>query len=272
MEPNTEEILEALNASGYLFEQEVASVFEKNNFHIYTNTAYKDEDEEKSREIDVMAFRQQFYNKEKQISISVRIICECKNNTNPFVFICRNKNASDSNYSPPNFNFPQKEYKIPIEGNLNSFYFVTGFKYYQIQEIFPYHLNDYKAVQFCKIVRKGKEWHALQEGIYDSILLPIFKCLEYFKSLDNQQNNSSWENYIIYFPIIVLNSSIYLVKTHLKPINLIKTPHISFTRDIHSKRMKGKYLVDFVSLEYLDNYLEHIVTKFVDNFINIVVK
>ena len=34
--PSEEEILKAINTSGYLFEQEVGSILENNNFHIQT--------------------------------------------------------------------------------------------------------------------------------------------------------------------------------------------------------------------------------------------
>lgn len=49
--PTKEEIIKAITDSGYLFEQEIASVFENNNFYIQTNVAFNDLDEDKSREI-----------------------------------------------------------------------------------------------------------------------------------------------------------------------------------------------------------------------------
>lgn len=53
--PSHDEILAALKKSGYLMEQEVATQLETLGFHVNTNWAFEDNDEKKSREIDVRA-------------------------------------------------------------------------------------------------------------------------------------------------------------------------------------------------------------------------
>lgn len=127
-----------------------------------------------------------------------------------------------------------------------------------------------KAVQFCKIIRKGNDWNALHENIYDSILIPVIKCLEYYKKIDKPSLNSEWKNYIIYFPLVVLNSEIFFINSHLLPRVVDKVDYISFTRDIHSKNIKGNYLIDFVSKDGLEKYIQYNIDRFVDNFIAIV--
>lgn len=270
--PSEEDILNAINASGYLFEQEIGSILEKNSFHIQTNAAFKDEDEDTSREIDVMGYQRFYWSEEKKISIGVTILCECKNNQSPFVFIKRNKSAVDKFYCPPNFLFPRKEFDIPIEGKSNSFNIVPAFKHFQLDKIFPYNIAESKAVQFCKIIRKGKVWNAFHDGIYDNILLPIIKCLEYFKKKDSKMLDSEWNNYFIYFPIVVLNSQIYSIDSHLTPDKLTTLDFLSFTREIDSKKIKGKYLIDFVTKGGLQSYLDNHLKLFVEKFIEQVVK
>ncbi|HZQ90365.1 MAG TPA: hypothetical protein VFA60_01075 [Terriglobales bacterium] len=54
-QPTAEDIVAAIKASGYLIEQEVATILEKLGFHVQTNRAYQDVEESKSREIDVWA-------------------------------------------------------------------------------------------------------------------------------------------------------------------------------------------------------------------------
>lgn len=61
----TKDILTAVNDSGYLFEQEVASILGNNKFYIQTNVAFNDEDEGKSREIDVVGYRRFFHDEER---------------------------------------------------------------------------------------------------------------------------------------------------------------------------------------------------------------
>ncbi len=42
--PTKEEILKAVNDSGYLFEQEIGTILERNNFYIQPNVAFIDID------------------------------------------------------------------------------------------------------------------------------------------------------------------------------------------------------------------------------------
>lgn len=270
--PNKEEILNAVNASGYLFEQEIGSILEKNEFHIKTNAAFKDKDEETSREIDVLGYKRVYWNEERKISLGITIICECKKNQNPFVFIKRNKSAVDKSYCPPNFLFPKKEFEEPIKDKPNSYYIIPAFRHFELDKFFPYSKSDSKAVQFCKIVRKGKNWNAFHDGIYDSLLFPLIKCLEYYKDKDRRMLKGEWSNYFIYFPLVVLNSDIYAIESHNSNNELIETDFISFTRDIDSKKYKDKYLVDFVTKDGLQKYLDNHLSPFVNEFIEKVIK
>lgn len=269
--PTKEEILKAINDSGYLFEQEIASILESNDFYVYPNDAFIDIDEEKSREIDVMAYKRFYHNERKKISISVRILCECKNNTNPFVFVCRNKNSADNSYSPPNFLFPLNEYTKPIKQEPGSYNIITGFQYYNLETVFPYSIIDTKATQFCKIIRKGKDWSAFHDGIYESLLIPMIKCLEFNKKSDSDINKyNDWKNFKVYYPIIVLNSDLFSINTHIDAGIINKIDSISFTREINSKHYKDRYLVDFVTKDGLQNYIEKNIFSFMDKFVEII--
>ncbi|KFC21207.1 hypothetical protein [Epilithonimonas lactis] len=264
--PSPADILNAINESGYLFEQEIGSIIEKFGFNIQTNSAFKDIEEEKSREIDVTGYKRFYFDEENKISIGIRILCECKNNKNPFVFITRNKGKIDNSYSPPNFLYPKDEYMIPTDDGQNSFYRRDGFIYYNLKEIFPYNLDDSKAVQFCKLVQKNKEWNAFHDGIYDSILLPLSKCLEYYKSKDKAIRSETWKNYIIYFPIVVLNSKIFSIDSHIDINKVNEIGNISFTREIESKKQNNKYLIDFITKENLESFLENHINNFAEKF------
>jgi hypothetical protein len=270
MQPTPEEIIKALVESGYLFEQEVASQIETNGYSIKTNSAFLDLDEGKSREMDVVAFKLIFRDEKLKISVGVRILCECKNSKSPFVFITRNKGTADHLYCPPNFIYPKQYYETVVKEIPKTIRQTNPFLYFDINSIFPYSKSDVKAVQFSKLVQKNKEWNAFHDGIYDSLLLPLSKCLEFHKKQDFYPN-TEWKNFMIYFPLVVLSSTIFFVESHIDPSIVRKTDHITFTRAIKSKNQNETYLFDFVTLSGLDTYINEYVDVFAKGFVERVI-
>ena len=93
--PSSNDILNALKFSGYLMEQEIASKLETLGFHVFTNWAFKDQDEGKSRELDVRAIKRVAHNEEGGLSAFIELLVECKNSVNPLVFIVRRQRPWD---------------------------------------------------------------------------------------------------------------------------------------------------------------------------------
>lgn len=269
MDPNPEDILNAVKKSGYLFEQEVATIFENLGINIRTNAAFKDADEEKSREIDILGFKIYHSDNEKKIRVTARFICECKNNNNPFVFITRNKSLGDGHYIPPNFQFPKKEYEVPIPNERNSYRIYNGFEYFKLKDIFPYSLQSNKAIQFCKIFPRGKEWLAQHDGIYDSIFYPLVKSVEHYKKNDSDfVKKTKWNHFSVYFPIVILNSKLYSIDTNIDNEVLNPVEHITFIREVENSKLKDAYLIDFVEKQFIENYFSKVIEPFMKEFTN----
>jgi hypothetical protein len=77
-QPSEDEIATALRASGFVFEQEVAVVLENLGYYARTGASYTDPDENKPREIDVVAFRDISKLDAPDVPIGHAIIVECK--------------------------------------------------------------------------------------------------------------------------------------------------------------------------------------------------
>ena len=136
-------------------EQEVATQLEALDFHVHTNLAFKDIEEEKSREIDVRAIKRVAHNEEKRLSAFVEVIAECKNSTNPFVFIGRPKNQTDNQYPPQELVLPIAKYTA-WASNASRRKEKDAFFHLGFDKVHHDFARDTKAVQFCRIDRKGK--------------------------------------------------------------------------------------------------------------------
>lgn len=262
-EPSIEEIEKAIKTSGYLIEQEIATLFESLSFNVQTNRAFEDPDDKKSREIDVWAIKRIFHDESNKLSVFIEFLCESKNNTNPFVFIGRNKAESDIVRPPKEFLFPIDRYEVTLsqEGNKRTFREIPAFNYLKLEKDHYHYKTDFKSVQFCKIVRDRKSWKANHEGIYNAIFYPLVKALLYRQS-EVKKLHGDWKYVWLFFPIVVLNGSIYYLDSTSDKVDLKLKPFITFVRELKAENIEGYFMVDFVSKGELSNYISTCVLPF----------
>ena len=252
--PSHTDIITALRQSGYLMEQQVATQLETLGLHVSTNWAFEDIDEGKSREIDVLAIRRVAHNEEKKLSAFLEIIGECKNNSNPLVFIGRPKSNVDSLYAPEELVFPTRDERA---------FFHLGFD--QVHYSFA---AEMKAVQFCRIDRKSKNWHANHGGLYDAIFYPMAKALT-ARKLERLKDyrRSEWRYFWFFVPVVVTSGDIFFVdSTAAEPVPEARN-YVTFKRNIQSEKLKGRFAVDFVRQSKLEQYFTECLQPLMDKMI-----
>ena len=274
--PSLSEIVDALKQSGYLMEQEVATQLEALNFHVWTNWAFQDVDEGKSREIDVRALKPVAHNEEKKLSAFVEIIAECKNSTNPFVFIGRPKNQMDNLQPPQELVFPRGGYSILQKGtakNVATVHLADPFFHLGFDKVHYDFTSETKAVQFCRIVRKGKGWHANHDGLYDSIFYPMAKALtaRYREvCMDNRPPEHS--HFWLLVPMVIINGDIlYVDSMEADPLPQ-KRSYVTFKREIKSEKLDGLYNVVFVDQKHLEQFISDRLEPLVDRMADLTMK
>lgn len=266
--PEADQILSAVKESGYLLEQEIAIVLENLGFEVQTASAFEDIEEGKSREIDVLATQGYYHNDSKKLSIFARILCECKNNTNPFVFIGRDKKRYDRYFVPKEIVFPVEGYYVPLEEKPETKILTAAFNYFKLEKSHHYFTDSQKAVQFCKIVKDKSKWKALHDGIYDGIFIPLVKALEFQKA----QNKEYFKNYnavFAFYPMVVCNAELFYLNSNTPNALPIKVDHISFIREINSKNIHGKYLIDFVNKNSLEKFVRNKIKPLIDSIVDL---
>ena len=249
--PSHKDVIAALRQSGYLMEQQVATQLENLGLHVWTNWAFEDVDEGKSREIDVRAIRRVSYNEEDRTAAFVEIICECKNNSNPIVFIGRPKSDVDRLRAP-------EELLLPGKSNETFFRFNFDKVHYSF-------VSQMKAVQFCRLERKGKRWYANHGGLYDSIFYPIAKAVtvqkeSILKSQDYRNRRLVW----LFVPIVVTSGDIYFVDSTAEEPVLVERNYVNFRRDIQSETLKGTFAIDFIRQNALEQFFAECLQPLLD--------
>jgi hypothetical protein len=208
--PNSEEIIGALRETGFVFEQEIATKLEQSGFHVESNWPFPDNQEGKSREIDIRAVKRLLYDESEKIDLFVELLIECKDTNSPWAFISGKKNIRELEHAEPReYIFPHM--KFPVALSANSYREVPTFVHHKLAEHHYYYREPNKTTQFAKIVTNGKNgWTANRDGIHDGIVLPLAKILDIRRSeIINSNNRGGWRNLTLFFPAVVVNNSLF---------------------------------------------------------------
>lgn len=261
-QPTENQIIKALEQSGYLFEQEVADKLEELDFHVETSWAFRDQEQDKSRELDLRAIKEVFKDHKNKIAIFSELLVECKAYENPMVFLQRSKNTREKTHViPQEYIFPIKNYRKQISEN--SYQEVPAFIHLGLQAQHYYYQDDLKATQFSKIVRKGSEWVANHDGIYDALMLPLAKAFESRRTeILKISSGTEWKYIWLTFPMVILRNEIFSLEVTKKPLLPKPQGRMSFIRQLDTGNIKGFYLTDFVTFEHLENYVKNEIGAF----------
>lgn len=260
--PSDSQILSALESSGFLFEQEIATLLETNGFHVETSWPFLDADTKKSREIDLRATKNFLHSDDLKLQVFAELLVECKDSDAPFVFLERQKNKREQQrQNPKEYVFPKKHYRHDL--GVGSYREVPAFEHLGLGASHYYFKEQNKATQFSKIVRKGSDWVANHEGIYDSLFLPMAKALEArVKSLPKSGQTGKWRTIWLFFPVVVLRDHLMALSISGHEKHLANRSRVTFIRNMDSDVLKGEYLVDFVTSGCLQSYLDNDVGVF----------
>ena len=265
-QPTEAEILAAVTASGYLMEQEVATILESMDFHVKSSPAYQDPETGKSREIDVIGIKRVAHNEDAKLSAFVEAVCECKNSSAPLVFVGRQMNEIDRGRHPAEYLFPVEVFHKSIP---NGYQEVRAFHRLGLADRHYYYQQETKAVQFCRILREGKTWKADHGSIHDALFYPLVKVILGRKQ-ELAETCSPPRPVWLFFPLVVVNSPIYYLDTSDGASQLVETPHVSFVRELKFEGKRNRFAVDFVRKEALSQFLGTTISPFVEAVIRLV--
>ena len=261
-EPTRKQIKKAIRQSGYLLEQRICPIIDKNGFFTIPNDQYQDQDTGKSREIDVYAIKlNSLYKKEFEDTFKIILLIECKNNSTPVVFFSHISPTPkgvigyiDLNGYPDGIYDEETKYVESIEDYFNFNKFHHNYKV------------EWFASQFCQLKsrRGGKkqkiEWAVSHEGLYESIE-SLVKATNYYSSelkkevvLDEESKDIIHLGMI--YPILLFAGKIFDYRIYGKKYRLYKKKHLMLYKTIESKTIRGTYHIDVIQEDYLQKFLD----------------
>ncbi|WOH62882.1 hypothetical protein [Bradyrhizobium sp. BWA-3-5] len=112
-----------------------------------------------------------------------------------------------------------------------------------------------KAVQFCRIDRKGSGWHANHAGLYDAIFFPMAKAVNSrVKEVPRQPRDNEWHYLWFFVPLVVVSGDIFWVHSMQETPAPEVRPYVTFRLQLRSKTLSGTFSIDFVRQDYLAEF------------------
>lgn len=264
--PTPEQVLAALDSAGHLLEQEVATRLVNLGYAVSTSRAFTDQDEGKSRELDVFAHKEFHRNEEKRLRVAVTLLVECKNTSAPLAFLTRPVRDLDR---------PPEEFVITYH-SLEDRYVTKGGTYVRRKPMFDELglRSEYwgtaradRAVHVSRLERKGSGWSAVNTGVFDSLTWPMAKALRAFKAPIRNPNRGfdaqrDWSHVALFVPMVVSASRLFVADgTQLHPV-VEEAPFVRFQREFKAKGFQGDFSIDFVQRDALTAFVRDVVDEF----------
>lgn len=262
--PTPEEVLAAVDRSGHLLEQQVATDLQRLGWFPLTNKAWTDEETGKSREIDIWAGKNFGTSDDRSVTVSANVLVECKNTSAPYAFLTRPMSNRDASSAPKEFSFPIDRYSLSGElppGTPRVFKSVAAFFYLNLDNHYWPWTENQRAVSLCRLDRRGGEWKADNSGVFDSLVYPLAKALESFVS---PPRDGRFHRVHLVFPIVVLTSRLYCIDGTTSEPNAVATNSVRLQRELRSADLDGLYGMDFVQRDHFADFITGKVEAFAE--------
>lgn len=273
-EPSSEQIVTALRSAGWLLEQETGSALQKRDYFTHLGWAFPDpDDKSKSRELDVMAYKELHRDTDLRMSVGVRCLVECKQSTNPYVLIGKPTEESQSSglRLEEIYRFDQVVVRSEkLGGGATRRHNEDARSYLGISDLTAAPWNHgFLATQMTRLERKG-QWIADNRGIFDSLVYPLAKATQHHRNLHrtsyvNHNRERDWAGIEFLYPMVVTSASLYKLDVSRDPYQPEKVGWVPMVRDIKTGTLSGRYIVDVVSATALDSYLDGHIQPFADD-------
>lgn len=248
------DILKAIDASGYLIEQQMAAIFESDMWKVTPNKAFSDQEESTSREVDIYAVKNTgIY--DTNLLITYSLVAEIKKRKNPLVFFKKNSSAA------PDIHM-NALYSSTME---RTFYRNEEYAKTKTMLLTPESLHQLNMSsicnQFCEVSNNNAE-HA---NLYQSLFVPLIKGAYHIQQ-QNEMYTARYHrpdpmfNVNLVIPLLIIDSDLYCY--NLESSELEELNYTIYKRDYQSKEINKTFYIDIVRRQYLPEYLKIVSQAF----------
>ena len=242
MEANNDEeiqkIEQDIRLSGFPLEIEVSSVLQKDGWHVRNQVFYIDDEEGKTRTVDVIAHKAFFEKIGDYDRLNMTLVIECKKSEKPWVFFTTPR----IDPGPVDLELLGSIKQFAKPDIIKSLAFA---KWLRSESHCSYDKRKEYAVISYEPFKKGKGREIL-EAIYQVTKALNFQLAEFTKNASLFSMNPV----ILLYPIVVLDGHLYESRPRTEDMGVRRCGSLQF-----SVSRKTPFLVDILEKDYLPQFL-----------------
>jgi hypothetical protein len=272
--PSPDEVVDAVRRAGWLLEHQTTDALEAAGFHPVMGYAYEDPQEPgASREVDVAGYHRFLTNEKMHLTVSARVIAECKQSAMPYVVVARPMPEWRRRRQPTEhvLRFRTIETgRVDIGGGSTQIKSEPAWTWLGLDKLPGSPSQDpLRGVHLVRLDRR-KTWEAENSAIFTSLVYPLAKALKSFQngmeSSERGPGNPVSKNLpaqvVLHFPVVVTSAPVYVIDATQGTPTAVEVEWASATRQLASKSLKGDFTIDIVSSQHLPKYLDERVSRF----------
>jgi hypothetical protein len=245
---SADEMTEALGRSGYLIESRLETVLKDAGYQVESNSAYHDSETNKSREVDLIAFRSldPQLRGDRYDSFTGLITIECVNNPQPLAFIT--KEPRDRLYDDE---FPVTGVPLIVREGSSHVVDLLGVQNYH------HYFRGRIATQYCSFTKKNsgdKRWMAHHNDEQHNSFATLAKVFDFEKASDPMKFGVGIKltfNYLV----LAVQGKLVEVQATGSLCHISDADYIQYRRFSASGKEYRSYLIDVVTERFFPQYL-----------------
>ncbi|NGZ75733.1 hypothetical protein [Saccharibacillus alkalitolerans] len=241
----SEEIIEKIkaevNKTGFPLELRVSKLLKSRGYFVNHSAYYIDEDEGKSREIDILSHsNRKFKDEESNQDVYVRNILaiECKKSDNkPWVFL----SSEIDEYDDPEL----EELFVWNFGDLKPFSLISTIN---IKEAHPFKHYKYRARSFFEAFKGSETGETIFKALTASVKASLFDGKEKMK-----------DDICIYYPMVIFDGRMFqAILDESNEINVSEVNSVLFTFKYKSLNHAKTLIIPILREDYVEEFLEQL--------------
>lgn len=262
--PNEQELLEAVRGAGWLLEHHALRVLADAGANPVAGWAFEDPDEpNKSRELDVWAFKLLYHDNTTQVAVNVRFLVECKQSSQPYVGVGHDLPSHRLSRVPEEHVMPRASFEVPLRGDPTRIRFEQAWNHLGLDRVARAHRDSaFRVTQLTRLDRaKGGAWSANNEGVFNSLVYPLAKALQASKKEASPPRPASagartgWAHVALHFPVVLLSCPLYVVDATATEPAVGQREWVTAQRDLKSESVTGTFEIDVVTEAAFADYV-----------------